>query len=98
MTNKELVETAKQAMKDLSAGNNMLDYEQTAYNCLRLFCERIEQTKELQSFIGIIEHYANENISAGEPENYSDWNKNYGVLITNKQALDIARFVPLYQD
>ena len=40
MTNNELIETAKQAMKDLSA-TNMLEHEQTAYNCLRLFCERL---------------------------------------------------------
>jgi len=98
MSNKELVETAKQAMKDLSAGNNMLEHEQTAYNCLRLFCERVEQTKELQSVIGQIKAYANENIAAGEPETYGDWHKQYGILISNKQALDIAKFVPLYHD
>ena len=46
MTNKELVDLAKTAMEQLSAGNNMLEHEQTAYNCLRLFCERIEQTKK----------------------------------------------------
>ena len=28
----------------------------------------------------------------------SELRKQTGVLITNKQALDIAKFVPLYQD
>ena len=98
MTNKELVDLAKTAMEQLSAGNNMLEHEQTAYNCLRLFCERIEQTKEIQSVIGQIKAYADENIAAGKPETYGDWYKQYGILISNKQALDIAKFVPLYQD
>lgn len=39
--NKEFIETAKQAMKDLSA-TNMLEHEQSAYNCLRLFIKKVE--------------------------------------------------------
>ena len=46
MTNKELIETAKQAMKDLSAAN-MLEHEQTAYNCLHLLCEKAEKAEAL---------------------------------------------------
>lgn len=46
MSNKELIETARQAMKDLSA-TNMLEHEQTAYNCLRLFCEKAEKAEAL---------------------------------------------------
>ena len=88
MTNKELVDLAKTAMEQLSAGNNMLEHEQTAYNCLRLFCERIEQTKNLTAIMQKLEMYVT------EPE----VRKQTGVLITNKQALDIAKFVPLYQD
>lgn len=43
MTNKELIETAKEAMKDLWEINQgrLLEHEQTIYNCLRLFCERL---------------------------------------------------------
>jgi len=88
MTNKELVDLAKTAMEQLSAGNNMLEHEQTAYNCLRLFCERIEQTKNLTAIMQKLEMYVTE----------SELRKQTGVLITNKQALDIAKFVPLYQD
>ncbi len=46
MKNKELIETARQAMKDLIA-TNMLEHEQTAYNCLRLFCEKAEKAEAL---------------------------------------------------
>jgi len=48
MTDKELIETAKQAMKDLWELNQgrLLEHEQTAYNCLRLFCERLEQIEK----------------------------------------------------
>ena len=88
MTNNELVDVAKTAMEQLSAGNNMLEHEQTAYNCLRLFCERIEQTKNLTAIMQKLEMYVTE----------SELRKQTGVLITNKQALDIAKFVPLYQD
>ena len=88
MTNKELVDLAKTAMEQLSAGNNMLEHEQTAYNCLRLFCERIEQTKNLTAIMQKLEMYVTE----------SELRKQTGVLITNKQALDIAKFVPLYLD
>ena len=46
MTDQELIQTTKQAMEDLWNSNNgkLLDYEQTAYNCLRLLCERLEET------------------------------------------------------
>ena len=46
MSNTELIETARQAMKDLSA-TNMLEHEQTAYNCLRLLCEKAEKAEAL---------------------------------------------------
>ena len=88
MSNKELDETAKQAMKDLSAGNNMIEHEQTAYDWLRLFCERIEQTKNLTAIIQKLEMYVTE----------SELRKQTGVLITNKQALDIVKYAPLYHD
>lgn len=88
MSNKELVQRAKEVMNDLSADNNMLEHEQAAYNCLRLFCERIEQTKNLREIIQKLEMYVTE----------SELRKQNGVLITNKQALDIVKFVPLYHD
>jgi hypothetical protein len=88
MSNKELVELSKTAMEQLSAGNNMLEHEQTAYNCLRLFCERIEQTKNLVVIMQKLEMYVTE----------SELRKQEGVLITNKQALDIAKYTPLYHD
>lgn len=49
MTYQELIQTSKQAMDDLWNSNNgkLLDYEQTAYNCLRLLCKRLEEI-ELQ--------------------------------------------------
>lgn len=49
MTNKELIETARQAMEDLWEINQgrLLEHEQTAYNCLRLFCERLEASEDL---------------------------------------------------
>ena len=49
MTDQELIQTSKQAMEDLWNSNNgkLLDYEQTAYNCLRLLCKRLEEI-ELQ--------------------------------------------------
>lgn len=45
MTNNELIETAKETMKDIWELNQgrLLRHEQTAYNCLRLFCERLEE-------------------------------------------------------
>lgn len=98
MTNKKLVELAKTAMEQLSAGNNMLEHEQTAYNCLRLFCERIEQTKELKEIIDDLQTCAIANIKYGECEDEASWNDQEGALLTNRQALDIAKFVPLYQD
>ena len=44
MTNKELIETAKDAMKDMWDVNHgkLLQHEQAAYNCLRLFCDRVQ--------------------------------------------------------
>ena len=50
MTNSELIQTARQAMKDLSA-TNMLEHEQTAYNCLRLLCGVAEKYEELKAEI-----------------------------------------------
>ena len=45
MTDQELIQTAKQAMEDLWNSNNgkLMDYEQSAYNCLRLLCEKVEE-------------------------------------------------------
>lgn len=94
MSNKELVETAKQVIEDLTG----MYGTKTACECLRLFCERIEQTKEILTTVNSIKMQADENISAGEAEAFTDWHKLVGVLITNRQALDIAKFVPLYQD
>jgi hypothetical protein len=88
MSNKELVQRSKEVMNDLSADNNMLEHEQAAYNCLRLFCERIEQTKNLTAIIQKLEMYVTE----------SELRKQTGVLITNKQALDIVKYTPLYHD
>jgi hypothetical protein len=98
MTNKELVELSKTAMEQLSAGNNMLEHEQTAYNCLRLFCERIEQTKELKQIIEILQVCANKNLMRGEELDQVSWRDREGVLISNRQALDIAKYAPLYID
>ncbi len=48
MTNKELIETANQAMKDLWEFNQgrLLKHEQTAYDCLKLFCERLPDDED----------------------------------------------------
>jgi hypothetical protein len=45
MTDQELIQTARQAMEDLWNSNNgkLMDYEQSAYNCLRLLCIRLEE-------------------------------------------------------
>lgn len=94
MSNKELVEIAKQVIEDLRGTYGT----KTACDCLRLFCERIEQTKELQEVITNIQAIANENLSDGQGENDANWGYQEGVIITNKQALDIAKFVPLYRD
>jgi len=60
MTNQELIETAKQAMKDLvsTSDGKMLEHEQSAYNCLRLLCERVE-SQECEVACG--ENYCDEN-------------------------------------
>ena len=60
MTNPELIETAKQAMSDLlsTSQGKMLEHEQSAYNCLRLFCERIE-SQECDVACGM--NYCDEN-------------------------------------
>jgi hypothetical protein len=94
MSNKELVETAKQVIDDLGG----LHGTKTACDCLRLFCERIEQTKEIAATVNSIKVQANENIEAGEAELFTDWYKLVGVLITNRQALDIAKYTPLYHE
>jgi len=92
MTNKELVEISKQAINDLRGtyGTN------TACECLRLFCERVERTKEIVDLINQISSVATNNIKGGEKENDGDWYKQTGVLLSNKEALDIAKFIPLY--
>lgn len=61
MTNKELIETAKQAMKDLWELNQgrLLEHEQTAYNCLRLFCERLPEQEPCDGNCGM--NYCDEN-------------------------------------
>jgi hypothetical protein len=97
MTNKELVEKAKKAMPHLIAVNPTW-YEMDAYNCLRLFCERIEQTKELKQIIEILQVCANKNLMRGEELDQVSWRDREGVLITNRQALDIAKYAPLYID
>ena len=50
MENKELIKTAKQAMEDLlsMSKGKMLEHEQSAYNCLRLFCERLSVTESIR--------------------------------------------------
>lgn len=49
MTDQELIQTAKQAMEDLWNSNNgkLMDYEQSAYNCLRLLCIRLEEVTSI---------------------------------------------------
>jgi hypothetical protein len=84
MSNKELVETAKQVIDDLGG----LHGTKTACDCLRLFCERVEQTKNLVVIMQKLEMYVTE----------SELRKQEGVLITNKQALDIVKYTPLYHD
>jgi hypothetical protein len=84
MSNKELVETAKQVIDDLGG----LHGTKTACDCLRLFCERIEQTKNLVVIMQKLEMYVTE----------SELRKQEGVLITNKQALDIVKYTPTYID
>jgi hypothetical protein len=98
MSNKELVEAAKQAMQYLCKPSIALKEKQAAYNCLRLFCERIEQTNCLKETITSIQSKATKNLLDGQGENDAHWGYQEGVLLTNKQALDIAKFVPLYQD
>jgi hypothetical protein len=94
MSNKELVETAKQVIDDLGG----LHGTKTACDCLRLFCERIEQTKELKQIIEILQVCANKNLMRGEELDQVSWRDREGVLITNRQALDIAKYTPLYHD
>lgn len=72
MSNNELIETARQAMKDLWDINQgrLLEHEQTAYNCLRLFCDRFcsdeadrieklqSENAKLKEVIEIVRRYA----------------------------------------
>ncbi len=48
MSDAELIKTARQAMADLWFYNDgkFFDYEQSAYNCLRLLCIRLETELE----------------------------------------------------
>lgn len=66
MTDQKLIQTSKQAMEDLWNSNNgkLLDYEQTAYNCLRLLCKRLEEI-ELQEIDCMEEGVANMPKSTG---------------------------------
>lgn len=88
MKNSELVELARQAMKDLSA-SNMLEHEQTAYNCLRLLCDRLDRIEIMRPVIEDMRDDASTNISNGEAPHDCSWGYQEGVLIQNKHALDI---------
>jgi hypothetical protein len=88
MTNRELIETARQAMKDLSA-ENMLEHEQTAYNCLRLLCNRLDKIEIMRPVIEDMREDASMHISDGQAPHDCSWGYQEGVLIQNKQALDI---------
>lgn len=91
MTNKELIETAKEAMKDLFELNQgrLLEHEQTAYNCLRLFCIRLEKTESILALCEAMRTEAEHNISMYQESDAADWGHQEGVLITNQNAIDI---------
>lgn len=91
MTNPELIETAKDAMKDLWEINQgrLLEHEQTAYNCLRLFCARIEKIQAIESMVKGIKAEADHNVEMYQEFDAADWGHQEGVLITNKNAIDI---------
>lgn len=88
MTNKELIETARQAMKDLSA-TNMLEHERTAYNCLRLLCGRLDRIERMRPVIEDVMEDASRHILEGQSPHDCSWGDEEGVLIQNKHALDI---------
>jgi hypothetical protein len=88
MTNNELIKTATQAMKDLSAAN-MLEHEQTAYNCLRLLCARLDKIEIMRPVIEDMRESASGHISDGQAPHDCSWGYQEGVLIQNKHALDI---------
>jgi len=66
MTDQELIQTSKQAMDDLYKFNDgkLMDYEMSAYNCLRLLCARLEEI-ELQEIDCMEEGVANMPKSTG---------------------------------
>lgn len=88
MKNNELIKTARQAMKALSA-TNMLEHERTAYNCLRLLCDRLDKIEIMRPLIEDMREDASAHISDGQAPHDCSWGYEEGVLIQNKHALDI---------
>ncbi len=91
MTNKELIECSRQAMNDLwhLSGGKLMEHEQTAYNCLRLLCNRLDKIEIMRAVIEDMREDASENISEGQAPHGCSWGYEEGVLIQNKHALYI---------
>lgn len=76
-------------MQDLSSSDNMIEHEQSAYNCLRLFCERFEKIEALQELLESMKADAVRHIEEGQKPEDCSWGYEEGVLIRNQDALDI---------
>lgn len=88
MTNEQLIEQAKEAMKQLSA-SPMLEHEQSAYNCLRLFCKRLEKIQLIHKLVEDNKECATFNIQYMQEPEAADWGHQEGVLMTNAEAIKI---------
>jgi len=91
MKNTELIELSRQAMNNLwhLNGGKLLEHEQTAYNCLRLLCNRLDKIEIVRQLLKICREDASTNISDGQAPHDCSWGYEEGVLIQNKHALDI---------
>lgn len=92
MSNEELIAQSRQAMNDLWHLNSgkLLEHEQAAYNCLRRLCDRLDRIEIVRPIIEDMRDDASEHISEyGQAPHSCSWGDEEGVLIQNKQALEI---------
>lgn len=67
----------------------LMDHEHSACICLVYLSERLEKIQKVEEIIEQAYNYALENIEAGEPLGEAEYAKCHGVLLTNRQVIDI---------
>ena len=91
MTNEQLIKKAQEAMAGLLGfGDGELpNHELSAYVSLVHLSKRLKKIQKVEAIIEQAYNYALENIEAGEPLDEAEYAKCHGVLLTNRQVIDI---------